>query len=555
MKAKRCFWVLSTLIIVTLQASAQLKSTLYAQGFSLPIAFVQDPTSPTRQFVVQQRGLIKCVVNGVVQGTNAINLTATVSSAGSEKGLLGMTFDPNYASNGIAYINYTTGNVSTSTTSWISKITRNAIDPKIFDAGSLNPILTLAQPFQNHNGGTISFGPDGYLYIGLGDGGSAGDPSDRAQNLTNLLGKMLRIDPSTDSFPGDPNKDYSIPPGQPFSGTWGTLGPEIWAIGLRNPWKWTFDPQIWLGTGGLWIGDVGQDNWEEISFSPLNASARNYGWRRKEGYAFFTNTSGPNTNYQDPIWVYDHAEGIAVTGGYVYRGTKLGDIFGRYFYADYGTSRIWSLIPTYHATTGEALNAAPGDNSEHTTDLGVMASGISSIDVDSNGEMYYIDYGAGRVYRIDPEDRAWATDFSTSQAVVNQGQLRSLSSVDDKLLSYRATFGQDVLDGDAGVFRVGFTHNKATVGTIQVKLVVRTNQPAGANGRIAIRNWITKRLEVIHNFSQTTTFQTINSPAVGSANFIRAGDNRIEIAVLGNAQLMLIDPVITTVEQVKVTVN
>ncbi len=552
---KRTFLIGSGLLALSMTASAQLKSTLYASGFSLPIAMVQDPTNTTRQFVIQQRGLVRCVINGVVQGTNALSLVGTVSTAGSEKGLLGMCFDPNYAKNGIVYFYYTSGNTSGSTTSWISKVQRNIANPNLFDFGTLDPIFTLAQPFENHNGGTIRFGADGFMYVGLGDGGSGGDPGDRAQNLTNLLGKMLRIDPSSDAYPGDANKDYAIPPGQPFSGTWGTLGPEIWAIGLRNPWKWSFDNQAMLGTGGLWIADVGQSAWEEIDYSPLNASARNYGWRRREGYVNFTTTTGPNTNYQDPIWVYNHTVGASITGGYVYRGLKLGDHFGKYFFADYVSSRMWSLIPTYSLSTGEAINAISSDVTELTSDLAIPSTTLSSIDVDAAGELYYVGYGNGSIYRIDPEDQAWVTDYSSSQIVVTQGQLRSFSAPDDKLFAYRATFAQEVIDGDAGVLRVGFTHNKESVSTIQVKLVAKTNQPSGASGRIAIRNWTTKRLDMIHNFSMTSTLQTYNSIAITSANHIRAGDNRIEVVVLGNSQLALVYPVTTSIDQVKVTVN
>ena len=175
---RRVAGVALTLTALASVASAQLKATVYATGFSLPILMLQDPTSPSRQFVLQQRGLIRVVVNGVVQATNALDLTAVVSTAGDEKGLLGMAFPPNYAATGTAYIYYTTGNTSANTVSWIVKVQRNAINPAIFDAGSRDPIFTISQPFLNHNGGTLRFGPDGMLYFGLGDGGSAGDPSD-----------------------------------------------------------------------------------------------------------------------------------------------------------------------------------------------------------------------------------------------------------------------------------------------------------------------------------------------------------------------------------------
>lgn len=538
------------LAMVAAISSAQLKATLYASGFSLPVAMIQDPTNPSRQFVLQQRGLIRVVVNGVVQGTNAIDLTATVSSSGSEKGLLGLAFAPDYATSGKIYIYYTSG--TSTTTSHIARITRNPINPAVFD-GPADVIFQLAQPFANHNGGTLRFGPDGYLYLGLGDGGSAGDPGDRAQNLTNLLGKMLRIDPSVDDFPADPLKDYRIPPGQPFSGTWGTLAPEIWALGLRNPWKFSFDPASWLGTDGMFIADVGQNAWEEISYQPPGASARNYGWRAREGYANYTTTSGPHTIYKDPIWVYSHSVGQSITGGYVYRGLKLGDYFGRYFFADYVASKVFSF-PMVYDSQGEGVNISAVNVTEHTSDLPVSASGISSIDIDAAGELYYINYGGGQIYRIDPEDRAWMTDMSLGQAILSSGQIRSLSLDDGKLLVYSPDYSEDTLEGDAGVLKCGFTHNKATVSTLRVILRAKTNQAAGHNARILVKNWSTGRFEQVLSVNLTPTLTTFDTGTFSSTNRIR-GDGRIEVILQGTSQLGLTDPIVTSVDQMKLTVN
>lgn len=547
---KRTLSCLSLVMLATI-SGAQLKATLYASGLSLPVFMAQDPTEPSRQFVLQQRGLIRVLVNGAVQGTNAIDLTATVSSSGSEKGLLGLAFAPDYATSRNIYIYYTSG--TTTTTSHIAKITRNAINPAVFD-GPADVIFQLSQPFSNHNGGTLRFGPDGYLYLGLGDGGSAGDPGDRAQNLTNLLGKILRIDPSVDDFPADPLKDYRIPPGQPFSGTWGTLAPEIWALGVRNPWKFTFDPSGWLGTDGMLIADVGQDAWEEVDYQPPATSARNYGWRAREGLAAYTSTTGPYTTYTNPIWVYSHSVGQSITGGYVYRGLRLGDgYFGRYFFADYVASKVFSF-PMAYDVNGEALSVSSGNVVEHTADLPVSASGISSIDVDANGELYYINYGGGQIYRIDPEDRAWMTDMSFGQAVLGSGQIRSLVLDDGKLLVYSPDYSEDTIEGDAGVLKCGFSHNKASVTTMRVVVRARTNQAAGHAAKLLVKNWTTGRFEEVLSFNLTPTLATFDTGNFSSTNRIR-GDGRMEVILQGTSQLGLVDPVITSVDQLKLTVN
>ena len=253
----------------------------------------------------------------------------------------------------------------------------------------------VTQPFSNHNGGHLAFGPDGYLYIGLGDGGSGNDPDHRAQNPNELLGKMLRIDvnvPDADPF------GYRIPPDNPFLGG-NPARDEIWAFGLRNPWRYSFDDVARGGTGALVIADVGQNKFEEINYEPRGAGGRNYGWRNREG-AHDNVTSRPLA-YQpatDPIFDYGRSDGISITGGFVYRGTRLGAAYrGRYFFADY-SGRVWSLALTVDAI-GEAQAS---DRREHTAELGGSAvlGTISSFGVDADGELYLVSHSGGRIVRI-----------------------------------------------------------------------------------------------------------------------------------------------------------
>ncbi len=257
----------------------------------------------------------------------------------------------------------------------------------------------IAQPFSNHNGGHLAFGPDGFLYVGLGDGGSSGDPGHRAQTPSDLLGKMLRIDVNVaDSDP----IGYSVPSDNPFLavGPAGTR-PEIWSFGWRNPWRYSFDDPARGGTGALIIGDVGQGMWEEIDYEPANRGGRNYGWRNREGAHNF-NTSLPAAFLPlvDPIHEYNHSEGQSVTGGYVYRGTELGHAYrGRYFFADFVQGRVWSLGLAIDPSTGEATKTNLID---HTAELGggAMLGNVSSFGVDANGELVIVSYSRGAIIRV-----------------------------------------------------------------------------------------------------------------------------------------------------------
>jgi len=295
---------------------------------------VTDIVGDERLFVVEQPGRIRIVYrDGEVLSTPFLDISDQVLFGG-EQGLLGLVFDPAYETNGYFYVNYTT---LTDLSVRMSHISRFSVskDPNLADPNSELVIFEIEQPFGNHNAGDLNFGPDGMFYFGLGDGGSGGDPDDRAQNLNDPLGKMLRIDVRGASA-GNP---YKIPADNPFVGDPGARG-EIWALGLRNPWRFSFDRL----TGDMYIGDVGQNKWEEVDFQPAGASGMNWGWRCYEGQEAY-NLSGcaARDNYDFPVQVYGHDAGCAITGGYVYRGQAFPRLGGRYFFADYCSGRIWTL--------------------------------------------------------------------------------------------------------------------------------------------------------------------------------------------------------------------
>jgi glucose/arabinose dehydrogenase len=390
------------------EAQTELRAHVYASGFSSPVAFVQDPTDRSVQYVVEQAGRIRVVRSGAVLAADFLDLSSAISSGG-ERGLLGMAFSPDYISSRRFYVNFTDPSGNTV----IARFRRSAGNPLVADPGSRFDLRWggpdgpsfIAQPFANHNGGHLAFGPDGFLYIGLGDGGSGDDPAHRAQNPSVLLGKMLRVDVNV---PDDDASGYRVPPSNPFVGT-GAL-PEIWSFGLRNPWRYSFDDPTRGGTGALVIGDVGQGQWEEIDYEPPNRGGRNYGWRNREGA--HTNLSSPEPAFQplvDPIHEYSHNEGASVTGGYVYRGRALGPAYrGRYFFADL-TGRVWSLALSVNPVTGEAQAS---NLVEHTESLGggAQLGLISSFGTGWDAELFIVSYSEGTILKIGPSKIVPARD-------------------------------------------------------------------------------------------------------------------------------------------------
>ena len=348
-------------------------SQVVASGLDHPILITHAGDGSQRLFVVEQRGVIRIIQNGSLLPTPFLNITDRVLYGG-ERGLLSVAFPPDYNTSQIFYVNYTRQ------PDGATVVARFTASGNVANPVSEQRLLTISQPYANHNGGLMLFGPnDGYLYIGAGDGGSAGDPLDKAQDLNSLLGKMLRINVSSAVFP------YTIPPDNPYATSGGK--PEIWSLGLRNPWRFSFDRQ----TGDLYIGDVGQGLWEEIDFESADSPGGvNYGWRCREGahdYNFTGNCA--NLTFTDPIAEYSHSEGRSVTGGYVYRGSLYPALTGRYFYADYVNGKIWSLYQT---------GSNPVTWSPPELELSTGFS-ISSFGEDEAGELYVVNY-AGSIHHL-----------------------------------------------------------------------------------------------------------------------------------------------------------
>lgn len=354
-------------------ATPLLSLELVATGLNRPVAITHAGDGSGRLFLTLQAGQILIYDGTQVLSPPFLDISALVSCC-RERGLLSVAFHPDYERNGFFYVNYT--NILGDTV--IARYTASA-DPNVADPNSALILLTIAQPFANHNGGQLQFGPDGYLYIGMGDGGSGGDPQNNAQNPGVLLGKLLRIDV-------DHGTPYSIPPDNPFVDN-PEVRDEIWALGLRNPWRFSFDRL----TGDLFIGDVGQNDWEEVDFQPANsAGGENYGWRLMEGnHCFNPSVNCNNGSLILPILEYSHSLGCSITGGYRYRGTRNPQFYGTYFYGDYCTGRIWGATGDENGqwTTAELLD----------TDFS-----ISTFGEDENGEIYlaHLATNNGAIYRL-----------------------------------------------------------------------------------------------------------------------------------------------------------
>ena len=379
-------------------AQAQLQSQVVVSGLDDLVAFVADPLHPGVHYAVQQDGLVRVVYNGGLVPTPFLDLRTIVSCCG-ERGLLGFAFPPD-AATGRVFVNFT----NTSGHTVVARFRRSAASPIVADPASRfdlrwpNGDRFIRQPFANHNGGHLAFGPDGYLYVGLGDGGSGNDPQNNGQNPNTLLGKMLRLDVNVpDSDPAG----YRVPPDNPFlDGSPIPAMGEIWSFGLRNPWRYTFDDPALGGSGAMFLGDVGQVTREEIDYEPAGAGGRNYGWRIREGTVATPNvppTAPAFTPLIEPLLDYPRSFGTTVTGGYVYRGRRLGPAYvGRYFLADFGSGRVFSIgwQPT---GTGAAIVTSVA---EHTGEIGSVGP-VSSFAVDLEGELYLVIH-TGRVIKIVP---------------------------------------------------------------------------------------------------------------------------------------------------------
>jgi glucose/arabinose dehydrogenase len=420
MRSARTALLILVTIGVATPSVAQITATPFVTGLSSPVGMVQDPSDPSTQYVVEQGGLIKVIRAGAVQAQPFIDLTAEALSGG-ERGLLGLAFPSDYARSGRFYVYFTSEAVGSTPAgaSVVARFRRSAANPLQADKSTRLdlqwPVMSdmhsncigaqsapqrfVCQPYSNHNGGKIAFGPDGYLYIGFGDGGSGGDPENQAQRAQTVLGKMVRLDVGVDD---SDSRGYRIPADNPFvDGAPIAALPEIWSFGLRNPWRFTFDDPTLGGTGAMTLGDVGQGAWEEIDYEPARAGGRNYAWKTREGaHAFSAGTALAFPPPTEPIHEYGDPIGVdgstSITGGYVYRGTNLGAFYqGRYFYADYISGRVFSIALTLDAN-GEATAS---DEREHTSAVNPTNANISSIDTDFSGELYLVKYG-GQIVKL-----------------------------------------------------------------------------------------------------------------------------------------------------------
>lgn len=325
-----------------------------------------------RLFLVEKAGRIRIIQDGQLRPQSFLDISNLVLASGSEQGLLSVAFDPRYSENGEFYVNYTAQASDGGTVVARYRVTD---DPNAADSGSGQAILEIPQPAPNHNGGQLQFGPDGYLYVGMGDGGSAGDPWGNGQNLNALLGKLLRLDVRGQTT-------YAIPSGNPFAGS-SDARPEIWAYGLRNPWRFSFDRQ----TGDLYIADVGQNAWEEVDFQRADsAGGQNYGWNTMEALTCYrANTCDMNGKVL-PVTEYSHEQGCSVTGGYVYRSQAIPGLNGTYLYGDYCSGTLWGL-------------QRDSEDVWRSTVLLNTDANIASFGEDAQGELYVLDLG-GQVYRL-----------------------------------------------------------------------------------------------------------------------------------------------------------
>ncbi len=346
-------------------------------GLSRPVFVGGAGDGSGRLFIISQSGQIFIARDGQLLAQPFLDISDRTFQPGSggsygERGLLGLAFDPDFAHNGLFYVNYTDASGDTH----IARFSVRSDDPDLADPNSEVQLIFVKQPFPNHNGGGMAFGPDGYLYLSLGDGGSAGDPFGNGQSLQTMLGKILRLDVSQ----GEP---YAIPPDNSFAGGGGL--PEIWAYGLRNAWRLAFDRL----TGDLYIADVGQNSYEEVNFQAAGSpGGLNYGWNFREGLHEYKGTPPADLSLVDPVAEYSHQQGCSITGGAVYRGANLPEWQGVYLYGDYCSGRIWGLLRS-------------PDGTWQNQELFQSGFTITSFGEDDGGEIYVLDYGGGVLYRLE----------------------------------------------------------------------------------------------------------------------------------------------------------
>jgi len=379
LRVKYIVWMtILILMVLSPNGFGQVTPVVYAEGFSSPVS-IAHATGDDRLFVVERGGSIRIIRgDGTIEPTPFLDISGLIT-AGGERGLLGLAFHPDYAENGCFFVNYTDLDGNTV----IARFTVSEPDPDVADPETREVILSIDQPYSNHNGGDLNFGADGYLYIGTGDGGSSGDPDNNAQDMSSLLGKMLRIDI-------DNGTPYSIPSGNPYVEN-AAYADEIWASGLRNPWRFSFDRE----TGDMWIADVGQNSIEEINLIPSGSGAGwNFGWRCYEGEdTYNTSECASEGEYQFPLYQYSHStdNGCSVTGGFIYRGEEFPSLDGYYFFTDYCNDILYSLRDSSGQWVLTKHGQYPGNN-------------FSTFGEDRNGEIYLAGITSGTVYKLTAEE-------------------------------------------------------------------------------------------------------------------------------------------------------
>jgi glucose/arabinose dehydrogenase len=454
--------------------------------FVEPVAIENAPDGENRLYVIEQPGRIRSFPNTPLAGAAPIflDITSRVNDSGWEEGLLGLAFHPDYAENGYFYVNYTASGPRRTV---VSRFTRSASDPHVADPDSELIIMEISQPFGNHNGGDLTFGPDGYLYIAVGDGGSGNDPQDHSQNTATLLGNVLRVDVNGGGAPPDcgagPNANYTIPDNAIADGPGGACD-EIYAWGLRNPWRFSFDPV----TGWFWVADVGQVQREEVN---IVNNGDNMGWRVKEGsLCHIPSNYGPPCNDPsliDPIWEYGFSGAQSITGGFVYRGDRLPELYGKYVYADFMTGHIWAL--TYD---GEA---------EPVNELlfNFAGNAIATFGLDENQHLYFSNRSSGRIHTFRSDtvgDEEGAAPVATALRLAGPNPFRGQTSLEFTLaesgeatLAVFDVLGRRVADlHDAPVAagertHVAFPAGDLAAGTYVVTLMV--------NGRVEATERVT----------------------------------------------------------------
>jgi glucose/arabinose dehydrogenase len=357
-------------------ADLRLELQLVTGGLVDPVGLANAGDGSGRLFVVEKAGRIRVLQDGALLPAPLLDITGRVGSEQSEQGLLGLAFHPAFATNGLFYVNYTDRQGDTVVSRFSMAEGWGPSSPPVADPASEAPLLTLDQPAGNHNGGHLAFGPDGYLYIGTGDGGGAGDRYGNGQNGATLLGAMLRIDV-------DGGEPYAIPADNPFVGDPGVRD-EIWALGLRNPWRYSFD----RATGDLYIADVGQNAYEEVHLEPAgDAGGRNYGWPIMEAnHCYPADQECDRSGLTLPLLEYGRSQGCSVTGGYVYRGQSFPGLQGVYLFGDFCTGRIWGVD-------------ARADESQ-VVELAQIDAQVSSFGEDERGEIYLLDLGRGELFKL-----------------------------------------------------------------------------------------------------------------------------------------------------------